>query len=80
MRKPITFMCAQPCIPYYAWQIEVMLTNFRDCGITEEFAVHCLFAYNKAESDWQDKVDGIKLLEDKFGGVAKFYYYEDSRV
>jgi hypothetical protein len=80
MKKPITFLCAQPCIPYYAWQIEVMLTNFKDCGIAEEFSIHCLFAYNKAEGDWTDKVDAIKLLEDKFQGVAHFYFYEDKRV
>ena len=30
-----------------------MLTNFKDCGIAEEFSIHCLFAYNKAEADWQ---------------------------
>ena len=80
MKKPITFLCAQPCIPYYAWQIEVMLTNFKDCGIAEEFSIHCLFAYNKAEGDWTAKVDAIKLLEDKFQGVANFYFYEDKRV
>jgi hypothetical protein len=64
MKTPITFMCVQPCIPYYAWQIEVMLTNFRDAGITSEFQVQCLFAFNKNESDWEEKVAVIKKVEE----------------
>jgi hypothetical protein len=80
MKTPITFMCVQPCIPYYAWQIEVMLTNFRDAGITSEFQVQCLFAFNKNESDWEEKVAVIKKVEESMKNVASFFYYEDTRV
>jgi len=59
-RKPITLMCVQPCILYYAWQIEVMLTNFKELRLEKEFDIHCLFAYNKNESDWQDIVQTIQ--------------------
>lgn len=73
-------MCVQPCTKYYAWQMEVMLTNFRDCGIHNHHAIHCLFAYNKNESDWEEKVAVIKKVEDKFKGIASFFFYEDTRI
>jgi hypothetical protein len=75
----LTFICVQPCTQYYAWQIEVMLTNFRDCGIAKDFSVNCLFAYNKNESDWKEKVATIKKVEERMTGVAEFFYYEDTR-
>jgi len=75
----LTFICVQPCTQYYAWQIEVMLTNFRDCGIAKNFNVNCLFAFNKNESDWKEKVATIKKVEEKMKGVAEFFYYEDTR-
>lgn len=79
-KNKLTLICVQPSIPYYAWQVEVMLHNFSDLGIHNEFDIHCLFAYNKNESDWETKVNTIKLVETKFNGVAKFFYYEDTRV
>jgi hypothetical protein len=78
-RKPVTLMCVQPCILYYAWQIEVMLTNFQNIQIDSEFDIECLFAFNKNEPDWEEKVALIKKVESKFEGVAKFFYYEDTR-
>jgi hypothetical protein len=78
-KNPLTFICVQPSIPYYAWQVEVMLTNFRDLLIHDEFNIHCLFAFNKNEFDWQEKVNNIKLVESKFEGIADFFYYEDTR-
>lgn len=78
-KKPLTLICVQPSIPYYAWQVEVMLTNFSGLSIQDEFNIHCLFAFNKNESDWEEKVNNIKLVENKFKGVADFFYYEDTR-
>ena len=77
-KKPLTLMCVQPCIPYYAWQIEVMLTNFERLNL-HKYDINCLFAYNKKEQDWEEKVAVIKKVEAKFLHVAKFYYYEDTR-
>lgn len=79
-KKPMTLMCVQPCIKYYAWQIEVMLSNFERLGIHNQFKVHCLFAFNKNESDWEEKVSLIKKVESSLSHVADFYYYEDTRV
>lgn len=79
-KKPLTLMCVQPCIPYYAWQIEVMLTNFEMLKIHDFFNIVCLFAYNKNEVDWQKNNSFIQKLEFRFSDVAKFYYYQDTRI
>lgn len=78
-KKPLTLLCVQPCIPYYAWQIEVMLTNFEQFKLHEEFNIVCLFAYNKSEPTWKDNVGIIKKVEFRFSDVARFYYYQDTR-
>jgi hypothetical protein len=77
-KKPLTLICVQPCIPYYAWQIEVMLNNFKEHNL-HKYDIRCLFAFNKKEQDWESKVNLIKRVEDSFKHVAKFYYYEDTR-
>jgi hypothetical protein len=79
-KKPLTLICVQPAIQYYAWQVEVMLTNFEQLKLHEDFNIVCLFAYNKNESDWKDKVSLIKKVEFRFSDVANFYYYQDTRV
>lgn len=75
----ITLICVQPCLPYYAWQIEVMLTNFQEKGL-DKYEVRCLFAYNKSEEDWEKNLKELKKVEKKFKKLANFYFYEDTRV
>lgn len=77
--RPLTFICVQPSTQYYAWQVEVMLTNFKELGLHKDYNIHCLFAFNRNESDWEKKVKTIFKVEDKFEGVADFFYYEDTR-
>lgn len=75
-------ICVQPCLLYYAWQVEVMLHNFIDVGVLQKGnVVDLLFAYNKNESDWQQKVEVIKKLEKAFEHepLINFYYYQDTR-
>lgn len=79
MKKQISIICVQPCIPYYAWQIEVMLHNFSKLNL-HKYDIRCLFAYNKREHDWEQKVAVIKKVEEKYKLVSHFYYYEDTRV
>jgi hypothetical protein len=31
--KNLRFVCAQPAIPYYTWQVEVMIHNFIEMGV-----------------------------------------------
>lgn len=75
----MTLICAQPCTSYFAWQIEVMLTNFQEKGL-DKYDIRCLFAFNPKENDWEEKVDTIKKVEYKFKKIATFYYYEDTRT
>ena len=77
--KPLTLICVQPCTKYYAWQIEVMLNNFNELGIQNEFQVHCLFAIPKEENGRDEFVSYIKKVEAAYKGVANFYYYPDTR-
>ncbi len=79
MKKQLSFICVQPCIPYYAWQIEVMLHNFQRLNL-HIYDIRCLFAFNKNESDWEEKVAIIKKVEKKYRLTAKFYFYEDTRT
>lgn len=78
-RKKVTLLCAQPSIQYFAWQAEVMLTNFRDFGIHLRHNIELVWAYNKNESDWLEKLSIVKKVEQKFKAVARFFYYEDTR-
>jgi len=72
-------MCVQPCSIYYAWQIEVMLTNFEKLEIHQEFDIQCLFAFNTNESNWGEGMETIKKIQQSFKGVAEFFYYHDKR-
>jgi hypothetical protein len=76
---PMNLVCVQPSIPYFAWQTEVMLTNFIDLGIHRQHKIICLFAFNRNEPDWEQKVATIQKVERKFMGMASFHFYEDTR-
>lgn len=77
--KPLTIMCVQPCIPYYAWQLEVMLTNFSELGIHHVYDIHILCAFNSNEKDWDVKKAPMHKVEERFKGIATFFFYEDTR-
>lgn len=79
MKKNLTFICVQPCIPYYAWQLEVMLTNFKNLRLHEHYSIHILCAYNKNESDWRENVKVVQTVNEAFRDVAHFFYYQDTR-
>lgn len=76
-KRPI-FMCAQPLISYYAWQLEVMLHNFRQIGI-DKHEVHILVAYNKTQDELGKLWDMFKRVESRYSDFAKFFFYEDTR-
>lgn len=76
-KRPI-FMCAQPLIIYYGWQLEVMLYNFRQVGI-DKHEVHILVAYNKSQDILGKLWDMFKRVESRYSDFAKFFFYEDTR-
>lgn len=64
------FICAQPAIPYYSWQLEVMIINFLEMGVPKE-DIHILCTYNGVIIP-----DFIKLK--KYG--VQIFFYEDTRI
>jgi len=66
------FICAQPAIDYYTWQVEVMIHNFIENGISPE-DINILCAYTKEIPEkW-------KMIEKKNHSV-KFFFYQDDRT
>lgn len=65
------FICAQPAIPYYTWQVEVMINNFISHGINPN-DIHILCAhYGQIPQAW------VKLQE--ANKDVKFFFYQDTR-
>lgn len=69
----LRFVCAQPAIWYYHWQIDVMLHNFKKNNIPLH-NVHCVMATDTSydQSLWQQ-------LANKYPEVT-FRFYEDTRT
>ena len=67
------FICAQPAIQYYTWQVEVMINNFIRNGVNPE-DIHIVCGYGKEGiySDWNKLVNHYKEV--------KFFFYPDTRV
>lgn len=76
--KPV-LICVQPTIQYFAWQIEVMLTNFKELDLHSHFDIHILFAYNNTLTTCSTDISWGKEVEYNFQDVASFYYYNDTR-
>jgi hypothetical protein len=76
--KPV-LICVQPTIKYFAWQIEVMLTNFKELGLHNHFKIEILFAYNKTLDTCKNDISWGRAVEDNFRDVASFFYYNDTR-
>jgi len=72
-------VCVQPTIKYFAWQIEVMLTNFKELGLHKHFKIEILFAYNKTLDTCKNDISWGRAVEDNFRDVASFFYYNDTR-
>ena len=75
------YICVQPRLVYYAWQLEVMLNSFLKHGVDRN-DIHILVAYSPDQNDrtnHQDVVDLYTKLINKFHGV-KFLFYKDTRV
>jgi len=70
------YMCAQPGIKYYMWQVEVMLHNFEKHGINMN-DVHIVFAENKTEPEGVYRYAEAEALKQRYG--AQIFWYEDTR-
>jgi len=69
--RNLRFVCAQPAILYYAWQVEVMLNNFRDMGVNlNQIDVVCKIENGNIPIEWQRLANGY---------AARFFFYRDTR-
>ena len=65
------YICAQPAVKYYTWQVEVMINNFVRMGIDPN-DMDILLAYTDViTDDW-------KKLRSKYSNV-RFFFYRDIR-
>lgn len=69
MRK-IRFICAQPAIKYYAWQVEVMLNNFIQMGVNPNNIDIVSKIDDHVPDDWAKLANGY---------AARFFFYRDTR-
>ena len=71
--KQIRYVCAQPAIDYYTWQVEVMINNFIKNGINpNHIDIVCSIKNNHIPENW-------KKLAGKYNYV-RFFFYNDERV
>jgi hypothetical protein len=67
INKKMTFICAQPDVPYFHWQVEVLIHNFMKNGINPNW-IEILFSYDETISD-----EGVALAR-KYPFVRFFFY------
>jgi len=79
-KRELHLFVLQPATQYFAWQLEVMLTNFVSL-IPYNHRIHILVAYNTKEIECNRNLEIIKKVERKFeNNRVYFFYYEDLRI
>jgi hypothetical protein len=76
--KNLRYICAQPRLVYYAWQVEVMINNFIKNGINPN-NIDIVVAWNP--NDDTSKPETIEMwnkLASHYNTV-RFFFYEDTR-
>lgn len=76
--KNLRYVCAQPRLVYYAWQVEVMINNFIKNGVNPN-NIDILVAWNP--NDDTSKPNTIEMwdkLASHYNSV-RFFFYQDTR-
>ena len=76
--KNLRYICVQPRLVYYAWQVEVMINNFLSHGISGN-DIEILVSWNP--SDDTSKPETIEMwnkLSSTYNYV-RFFFYQDTR-
>ena len=72
IKKNLRFVSAQPAIPYYTWQVEVMLNNFMEMGINlNNVDIVCWKEDGTVPEAWSKLANNY---------AARFFFYDDTRV
>ena len=70
--KNLRYICCQPAIPYYTWQVEVLINNFKKMGVNPNYIdIVCAIDNNVIPKEW------IKLMT-HYNSV-RFFFYNDTR-
>jgi len=76
--KNLRYICVQPRILYYAWQVEVMINNFIKHGINPN-NIDILIAWNSNDKTSDpDNVEAWNKLASHYNSV-RFFFYQDTR-
>jgi hypothetical protein len=68
----IRYVCCQPAIQYYAWQVEVMIDSFLKVGVSaNDMDIVCAVKDDIVPLEWQK-------LQQKY--PCRFFFYNDTRV
>jgi hypothetical protein len=77
--KNLRFVCVQPRLIYYAWQVEVMINNFLKNGINPNNIDICV-AWNPGdETSSARTVETWEKLSNHYRSV-RFFFYQDTRI
>jgi hypothetical protein len=77
--KNLRYVCVQPRLLYYAWQVEVMINNFIKHGINPN-NIDILVAWNPNDltTSVQANIDAWDKLAAHYNSV-RFFFYQDTR-
>ena len=76
--KNLRYVCVQPRILYYAWQVEVMINNFLKHGINPN-NIDILVAWNpNDDTSKPENVEAWNKLALHYSSV-RFFFYQDTR-
>ena len=77
--KNLRYICVQPRLFYYSWQVEVMINNFIKHGINPN-NIDILVAWNPNDltTSVQANVDAWEKLKAHYSSV-RFFFYQDTR-
>lgn len=76
--KELRYMCVQPRLVYYAWQVEVAINNFLKHGI-DGSKIDILVAWNPIDgTSTQEAINAWDKLKNHYTTV-NFHFYRDTR-
>ena len=76
--KNLRYICVQPRILYYAWQVEVMINNFIKHGINPN-NIDILVAWNpNDDTSKPENIEAWNKLASHYSSV-RFFFYQDTR-
>ena len=72
MSKQLRYICAQPAINYYTWQVEVLINNFIEMGINpNNMDILCSIENNIVPDAWRKLANHYNYV--------RFFFYNDTR-